>query len=151
MVSQGPRIRGAGGSAGPDDGVLPHDTIYEILLRVPARPLCRFRAVCQSWCSLLSDPPFAAAHAATRRSSPCASPAAPTARSPTRTASAADAPSPRPGAAPSCPRRGPRRRHPEGVGSGDRRCLLAQQQQRVCVGEGRVLRGRARRVQSAHS
>ncbi|CAN6180571.1 unnamed protein product [Urochloa humidicola] len=60
-------IRGRGF---PDDGVLPNDAIYEILLRVPARPLCRFRAVCQSWRSLLSDPPFAAAHAARHRGDP---------------------------------------------------------------------------------
>ncbi|CAL5079167.1 unnamed protein product [Urochloa decumbens] len=48
-----------------DGAVLPQDVVYEILLRVPARPLRRFRAVCKSWRSLLSDDPrFAAAHAA---------------------------------------------------------------------------------------
>ncbi|CAL5079173.1 unnamed protein product [Urochloa decumbens] len=71
MASQGPEISGGNGeitggssAVSNDDGVLPQDAIYEILLRVPARPLCRFRAVCQSWHSLLTDPQFAAIHAA---------------------------------------------------------------------------------------
>ncbi|RLM85163.1 hypothetical protein C2845_PM04G05180 [Panicum miliaceum] len=38
--------------------------LYEVLLRVPAKDLCRFRAVCRPWRSLLSDPHFVAAHAA---------------------------------------------------------------------------------------
>ncbi|RCV10044.1 hypothetical protein SETIT_2G080000v2 [Setaria italica] len=63
MLSQRPTTRG-------DDGVLPPDALYEILLRVPAGPLCGFRAVCQSWRSLLSDPPFVAAHAARHRGDP---------------------------------------------------------------------------------
>ncbi|CAL5089319.1 unnamed protein product [Urochloa decumbens] len=72
MASQGHQIKGDNGDGGrgaaSNDGVVPHqDVLYEILLRVPARPLCRFRAVCQSWRSLLSDPQFAAAHAAHHR------------------------------------------------------------------------------------
>ncbi|CAL5079158.1 unnamed protein product [Urochloa decumbens] len=61
MASLGPQTM-----ASNDAGVfLPRDALYEILLRVLARPLCRFRAVCKSWRSLLSDDPqFAAAHAA---------------------------------------------------------------------------------------
>ncbi|KAG2632316.1 F-box/LRR-repeat protein At2g43260-like [Panicum virgatum] len=43
---------------------LPLDALYEVLLRVPAKDLCRFRAVCWPWRSLLSDPRFVAAHAA---------------------------------------------------------------------------------------
>ncbi|CAN6245007.1 unnamed protein product [Urochloa humidicola] len=43
-------------------GDLPPDAVYEILQRVPAKSLCRLRAVCRSWRSLLSDPGFAAAH-----------------------------------------------------------------------------------------
>jgi hypothetical protein len=43
---------------------LPLDALYEVLLRVPAKDLCRLRAVCRPWRSLLSDPHFAAAHAA---------------------------------------------------------------------------------------
>ncbi|KAL6595049.1 hypothetical protein ACP70R_048152 [Stipagrostis hirtigluma subsp. patula] len=35
----------------------------EVLLRLPARPLCRLRAVCRAWRSLISDPAFVAAHA----------------------------------------------------------------------------------------
>ncbi|KAE8774095.1 hypothetical protein D1007_53519 [Hordeum vulgare] len=40
------------------------DVIYEILLSLPAKPLCRLRAVCRSWQSLLSAPSFIAAHKA---------------------------------------------------------------------------------------
>jgi hypothetical protein len=50
--------------AASNAGVLPADAVYEILLRVPAKDLCRFRAVCRPWRSLLSDPHFIAAHAA---------------------------------------------------------------------------------------
>ncbi|CAN6180639.1 unnamed protein product [Urochloa humidicola] len=45
-------------------GALPPDAIYEILLRLPGKDLCRLRAVCRAWRSLLSTPSFAAAHAA---------------------------------------------------------------------------------------
>nr|CAB3491336.1 unnamed protein product [Digitaria exilis] len=53
-------------------GALLHhqDALYEVLLRVPAKPLCRFRAVCRPWRSLLSSPSFAAAHAARHRDQP---------------------------------------------------------------------------------
>ncbi|KAM3280140.1 hypothetical protein ACQJBY_047120 [Aegilops geniculata] len=44
-----------------NDGVLPLDLLYDILLRLPAETLCRFRAVCRSWRSLLSHPDFIAA------------------------------------------------------------------------------------------
>jgi F-box interacting protein len=47
-----------------DDGFLPTDVLRDILLRLPAKPLCRLRAVCRSWRSLLSDSWFAAAHEA---------------------------------------------------------------------------------------
>ncbi|KAF8741160.1 hypothetical protein HU200_013641 [Digitaria exilis] len=43
---------------------LPEDALYEILPRLPAKDLCRLRAVCRPWRSLLSDPNFIAAHAA---------------------------------------------------------------------------------------
>ncbi|OEL23486.1 hypothetical protein BAE44_0015495 [Dichanthelium oligosanthes] len=55
---------------GPGNGVaalLTADALYEILLRLPAKDLCRLRAVCLAWRSLLSDPRFAAAHAAHHR------------------------------------------------------------------------------------
>ncbi|XP_051190855.1 putative F-box protein At3g23420 [Lolium perenne] len=45
-----------------DDGLLPTDVLCDILLRLPAKPLCRLRAVCRSWRSLLSDSWFVAAH-----------------------------------------------------------------------------------------
>jgi hypothetical protein len=47
-----------------DGSVLPEELRYEILLRIPAKPLCRLRAVCRSWRSLLSDSVFVAAHSA---------------------------------------------------------------------------------------
>ncbi|XP_020200195.1 putative F-box protein At4g38870 [Aegilops tauschii subsp. strangulata] len=43
-----------------NDGVLPLDLLYDILLRLPAETLCRLRAVCRSWRSLLSHPDFIA-------------------------------------------------------------------------------------------
>ncbi|PAN10124.1 hypothetical protein PAHAL_2G072900 [Panicum hallii] len=45
-------------------GVLPPDLLFDVLLRLPAKELCRLRAVCRSWRSLTSDPLFAGAHAA---------------------------------------------------------------------------------------
>ncbi|CAM0957817.1 unnamed protein product [Alopecurus aequalis] len=47
-----------------DDGLLPTDVLREILLRLPGKPLCRLRAVCRSWRSILSDSSFVAAHEA---------------------------------------------------------------------------------------
>lgn len=47
-----------------DAGFLPLDAMYEILLRLPAKDLCRLRAVCRPWRSLLSDSQFIAAHGA---------------------------------------------------------------------------------------
>ncbi|PUZ68860.1 hypothetical protein GQ55_2G062000 [Panicum hallii var. hallii] len=55
----------AAAGASNNSGVLPPDTVYEILLRLPGKDLCRLRAVCRPWRSLLSDDrAFAAAHAA---------------------------------------------------------------------------------------
>jgi F-box interacting protein len=45
---------------------LSRDVLWEILLRVPAKPLWRFRAACPSWGSLFSDPSFISAHPALR-------------------------------------------------------------------------------------
>nr|CAB3452268.1 unnamed protein product [Digitaria exilis] len=45
-------------------GALPLDAVYEILLCLPAKLLCRLRAVCRPWRALLSDPQFALAHVA---------------------------------------------------------------------------------------
>lgn len=56
-ASSRPRL-GSHGSGIPDDAV------YEILLRMPAKDLCRLRAVCQSWNRLISDQYFVAGHAA---------------------------------------------------------------------------------------
>ena len=46
-----------------NDGLLPTDVLYEVLLRLPAKELCRLRLVCRAWRSLTSDPGFARAHA----------------------------------------------------------------------------------------
>ena len=48
----------------PAGVLLPPDAVYEILLRLPAKELCRLRAVCRPWRALLSDRAFADAHAA---------------------------------------------------------------------------------------
>ncbi|VAH58843.1 unnamed protein product [Triticum turgidum subsp. durum] len=48
--------------AASNDAVLPEDMLHHILVRLPAKTLCLFRAVCPSWRSLLSDPLFVAAH-----------------------------------------------------------------------------------------
>nr|XP_040246156.1 F-box protein At1g53790-like [Aegilops tauschii subsp. strangulata] len=45
-----------------NDGILPLDLLYDLLLRLPDKPLCRFRAVCRAWQSLLCHPDFIAAH-----------------------------------------------------------------------------------------
>ncbi|CAL5078972.1 unnamed protein product [Urochloa decumbens] len=45
------------------DGLpLSKDLLFEVLLRLPAKVLCRFRLVCRSWRSLISDPIFVKAH-----------------------------------------------------------------------------------------
>ncbi|XP_047090698.1 F-box/kelch-repeat protein At3g23880-like isoform X1 [Lolium rigidum] len=43
-------------------GDLPRDALVEILLRIPAKDLCRLRAVCPSWRALTSSPLFVAEH-----------------------------------------------------------------------------------------
>nr|CAB3456244.1 unnamed protein product [Digitaria exilis] len=45
-------------------GVLPPDVLFDVLLRLPAKELCRLRAVCRSWRALTSGPLFTGAHAA---------------------------------------------------------------------------------------
>ncbi|XP_057433676.1 F-box/kelch-repeat protein At3g23880-like [Lotus japonicus] len=41
---------------------LPEDLIAEVLLLLPVRSLLRFKCVCKSWRSLISDPQFAKSH-----------------------------------------------------------------------------------------
>jgi len=44
-----------------DRGVsLPEDIVFDVLARVPAKALCRFRCVCKAWRALISDPAFVA-------------------------------------------------------------------------------------------
>ena len=45
-------------------GVLPPDVLFDVLLRLPAKELCRLRAVCRSWRELTSAPLFISEHAA---------------------------------------------------------------------------------------
>lgn len=56
MAPSNPRPTASGSVA------LHPDALYEILLRLPAKELCRLRAVCRSWRALTSDPFFVAAH-----------------------------------------------------------------------------------------
>ncbi|CAN6171596.1 unnamed protein product, partial [Urochloa humidicola] len=51
-------------AAASNAGVLPADVLFDVLLRLPAKELCRLRAVCRAWRSLTFDPLFAVAHAA---------------------------------------------------------------------------------------
>ncbi|CAN6222616.1 unnamed protein product [Urochloa humidicola] len=59
------QLQTSGGDAPPArNPPLPLDIVEnEILIRLPARTLCRFRAVCRQWRSDLSDPSFIRAHA----------------------------------------------------------------------------------------
>ncbi|KAF8690623.1 hypothetical protein HU200_040994 [Digitaria exilis] len=48
--------------------LLPTDMLFDVLLRLPAKDLCRLRSVCRPWRALLAaDPLFADAHAARHR------------------------------------------------------------------------------------
>ena len=62
MASPGPSFPPP--AASNSTGVLPPDLLFDVLLRLPAKELCRLRAVCRSWRSLTSDPLFSGAHAA---------------------------------------------------------------------------------------
>jgi hypothetical protein len=48
--------------AATSSGDLPRDALVDIFLRIPAKDLCRLRAVCPSWRALTSDPLFIAEH-----------------------------------------------------------------------------------------
>ncbi|KAK3126646.1 hypothetical protein QOZ80_7AG0559930 [Eleusine coracana subsp. coracana] len=65
----GPPVRRA--AAVPDGasnaGPLTLDGLYEVLLHLPAKELCRLRIICRPWRTLLSDPGFAAVHAARKQ------------------------------------------------------------------------------------
>ncbi|CAN6222917.1 unnamed protein product [Urochloa humidicola] len=54
-------------SASNAAGALFPDVLFDVLLRLPAKELCRLRAVCRAWRSLTSDPLFVSAHAARHR------------------------------------------------------------------------------------
>ncbi|CAN6165767.1 unnamed protein product [Urochloa humidicola] len=76
MASPGPsspppirstRRRAPSTAAASDAGVLPADLLFDVLLRLPAKELCRLRAVCRAWRALTADPLFAGAHASLHR------------------------------------------------------------------------------------
>ncbi|KAM0846501.1 hypothetical protein ACQ4PT_055634 [Festuca glaucescens] len=48
--------------AASSSGDLPRDALVEILLRIPAKELCRLHTVCPSWRALTSSPLFVAEH-----------------------------------------------------------------------------------------
>lgn len=52
------------------DVVLPLDVVFHILVRLPAKEICRFRVVCRHWWSLTCDPVFIVAHTARQPPSP---------------------------------------------------------------------------------
>ncbi|KAF7013522.1 unnamed protein product [Triticum aestivum] len=54
-------------AATSNDGIFPLLLLCDILLRVPAKTICRFRCVSTSWRSLLRHPDFLAAHRARHR------------------------------------------------------------------------------------
>ncbi|CAL5079559.1 unnamed protein product [Urochloa decumbens] len=66
------RRRAPSAAAASNAGPLPADVLFDVLLRLPAKELCRLRAVCRAWRSLTADPLFAGAHAARHRG-PCPS------------------------------------------------------------------------------
>ncbi|RVW59653.1 F-box protein [Vitis vinifera] len=49
---------------------LPHDLIINILTRLPAKALCKFRCVSKQWLNLISDPYFVSLHHTRSRSNP---------------------------------------------------------------------------------
>ncbi|KAF7073930.1 hypothetical protein CFC21_078850 [Triticum aestivum] len=58
------------GPAASSSGDLPADALYEVLLCIPAKELCRLRAVCPAWRALTSDPLFVAAHKSRHHKAP---------------------------------------------------------------------------------
>ncbi|OWM74640.1 hypothetical protein CDL15_Pgr005220 [Punica granatum] len=52
-------------SSSQSDGPhLPEEMIYEILVRLPVKSLCRFRCVSTLWRTIISDPHFVSSHLA---------------------------------------------------------------------------------------
>uniref|UniRef100_A0A2N9I433 F-box domain-containing protein n=1 Tax=Fagus sylvatica TaxID=28930 RepID=A0A2N9I433_FAGSY len=46
----------------PEPKALPKDVIIEILSRLPAKSLLRFKCVCKEWCSIIQDQVFIETH-----------------------------------------------------------------------------------------
>uniref|UniRef100_A0A0D9WX55 F-box domain-containing protein n=1 Tax=Leersia perrieri TaxID=77586 RepID=A0A0D9WX55_9ORYZ len=47
-----------------NSGIVPLDVLFEVLVRLPAKELCRLRIICRQWWSLTSDHLFIKAHMA---------------------------------------------------------------------------------------
>uniref|UniRef100_A0A0D9WWJ5 F-box domain-containing protein n=1 Tax=Leersia perrieri TaxID=77586 RepID=A0A0D9WWJ5_9ORYZ len=62
LTEQGRRMH-----ASSNTGILPLDVLIEVLVRLPAKELCRLRAVCWSWRSMTTDRIFIKAHATHHR------------------------------------------------------------------------------------
>ncbi|CAL5089715.1 unnamed protein product [Urochloa decumbens] len=62
-----PVTRGMRARAAASLDRIPHDALFEALLPLPARELCRLRAVSRAWSSLTSDPAFVGAHSASHQ------------------------------------------------------------------------------------
>nr|CAB3455999.1 unnamed protein product [Digitaria exilis] len=45
-----------------DYGLLPADIMFDVLLRIPAKELCRLRVICRAWSLITHSPLFAKAH-----------------------------------------------------------------------------------------
>ncbi|KAJ1288799.1 hypothetical protein BS78_02G115600 [Paspalum vaginatum] len=58
------RARDRGAHAASSAGVLSLDTLFLVLLCLPAKEICRLRVICRSWRSLTFDPLFVKEHAA---------------------------------------------------------------------------------------
>ncbi|KAI8561476.1 hypothetical protein RHMOL_Rhmol04G0342900 [Rhododendron molle] len=41
---------------------LPHEVVYDILSRLPVKPLCRFKSVSKPWLALITDSNFIKSH-----------------------------------------------------------------------------------------
>ncbi|GJN12201.1 hypothetical protein PR202_ga30458 [Eleusine coracana subsp. coracana] len=64
MASLAPRSPPTSRTRRGSDPALPVDLLFDVLVRLPARELCRLRVVCRWWRSLTCDPLFIRAHMA---------------------------------------------------------------------------------------
>ncbi|CAO2188175.1 unnamed protein product [Urochloa humidicola] len=65
-----PTTRGMRARAAASGERIPLDALFEALLLLPARDVCRLRGICWWWRDLIADPVFVAAHADAHRGPP---------------------------------------------------------------------------------